>query len=184
MRNHHHRPPPRRLIAAAATLLALAGGAIPARATLTLYTDAAAFNAAVTAPGIDSFESLAVGLGASPLTRSAGGYAYGVRVERIVDALLVERLDVDLAAAPPQHVDDLEFEDPGGIGAQRAAAFEIGRLLEDRQQRLGDDVLGDAVVAQLQPGKAQQRRVQIGKFGLQAHVRNAGGCARSRGGEA
>jgi hypothetical protein len=62
---------------AAAALLATAGWA---QAVPTLYTDPAAFAAAVTHPGTDSFESLPAGTTPAPLARSAGSHAYTVEV--------------------------------------------------------------------------------------------------------
>jgi hypothetical protein len=67
--------------ATAAALLALSGWA---QATPTLYTDPAAFAAAVAStgasPGTDSFETLPAGITPAPLPRSAGSQAYTIAV--------------------------------------------------------------------------------------------------------
>jgi hypothetical protein len=60
-------------LALAAALL----GGTAANAALTLYTDPAAFLAALTAPGVDSFDDLTLGAAQDdPLLRSAGAYSY------------------------------------------------------------------------------------------------------------
>ena len=59
---------------ALATLLAAAGAA---QAAVTVYTSQAAFLAAVTAPGVDTFTGFSItGSTPSPITRSAGAYGY------------------------------------------------------------------------------------------------------------
>ena len=57
----------------AAALWAAAGAS---QATLVTYDKQAAFLAAVTSPGVDSFDGLTLGSISSPLSRSAGGYTY------------------------------------------------------------------------------------------------------------
>lgn len=62
--------------AAVAGLLALAASG-PSQAAITTYTTQAAFLAAVSAPGVDTFADLSVTQGASsPMNRSAGAYGY------------------------------------------------------------------------------------------------------------
>ena len=61
-----------RLLAVAALL----GAAGAAQATFTTYNTLAAFNAAVSAPGVDTFDTLALAPIASPLNRNAGAYTY------------------------------------------------------------------------------------------------------------
>jgi PEP-CTERM motif len=57
-----------------ATLLA---GAVNANAALTVYTDRASFLAALSAPGVDSFDDLPLDADiGDPLDRTAGAYAY------------------------------------------------------------------------------------------------------------
>jgi hypothetical protein len=63
-----------KLLAAAAMMLT----AVAANADIHIFTDQAAFNAAITAPGVDSFDDLSVQLYPSPLLRSAGAYSYSV----------------------------------------------------------------------------------------------------------
>lgn len=66
-----------RKLAISAALLASVtfGGA--AQAAITVYTSQSAFNAATTAAGTDTFESLSItGSTPSPITRSAGAYGY------------------------------------------------------------------------------------------------------------
>ena len=59
---------------ALAALLASVGAA---QATITVYTSLAAFNAATSNPGTDTFAGLSiVGVTPSPITRSAGVYSY------------------------------------------------------------------------------------------------------------
>lgn len=48
------------------------------QAAITVYTDEAAFLAAVGAPGTDSFDDLALGFGTSPVFRIAGSYSYSI----------------------------------------------------------------------------------------------------------
>ena len=62
-----------RLLAVAALL----GATGAAQATFTTYNTLAAFNAAVSAPGLDTFDNLALGTPtAGPLNRNAGAYTY------------------------------------------------------------------------------------------------------------
>lgn len=59
---------------ALAAMVCLAGGA---QATVTVYTSQAAFLAAVTAPGIDTFTGFSIsGSTPSPINRTAGSYGY------------------------------------------------------------------------------------------------------------
>ncbi|MBL8308153.1 MAG: PEP-CTERM sorting domain-containing protein [Rubrivivax sp.] len=59
---------------AAAALLAVAGAS---QASITVYTSQAAFNAATTAQGVDTFTGFSItGSTPSPITRSAGPYGY------------------------------------------------------------------------------------------------------------
>lgn len=61
---------------ALAALLATAGAA---QATITVYTSLAAFNAATTAQGTDTFAGFSITGGTpSPLTRTAGAYTYSL----------------------------------------------------------------------------------------------------------
>ena len=90
-------------------------------------------------------------------------------VQGIVHALFIQRLDVHLAPALAQHVDDLELQDARGVGAQRAAALEAVGLFQDGEKGLRDHVLRQALVAQLRLREAQQRSVQVGQLGFQAH---------------
>lgn len=63
---------------ALAALVCAAGGA---HATVTVYTSQAAFLAAVTAPGVDTFTGLSItGSTPSPITRNAGSYGYTASV--------------------------------------------------------------------------------------------------------
>jgi len=63
----------------AATALVAALTATPAQATVTVYTNAAAFTAALAASGTDTFNDLAPGVQlAASLTRSAGSFGYTV----------------------------------------------------------------------------------------------------------
>jgi hypothetical protein len=64
---------------ALAALLVL--GSEPARADITVYTNQSAFIAAVSAPGIDSYDDLAPGFHDGALDRSAGSYHYTVGSE-------------------------------------------------------------------------------------------------------
>jgi hypothetical protein len=67
-----------RWLAAAALLAASAA----TQAALAVYTSPSAFNAAVSAPGLDSFSSLTPGLALEgPIARTAGAYAYSVAVD-------------------------------------------------------------------------------------------------------
>lgn len=58
---------------AAAALLAVAGAS---HATITVFTSQAAFLAAVSAPGVDTFNDLALTSVPSPIVRNAGAYGY------------------------------------------------------------------------------------------------------------
>lgn len=58
---------------AAAALLAVAGAS---HAAITVFTTQASFLAAVSAPGVDTFNDLALTSVPSPITRSAGAYGY------------------------------------------------------------------------------------------------------------
>ncbi|MCV2362742.1 PEP-CTERM sorting domain-containing protein [Paucibacter sp. DJ1R-11] len=59
---------------ALAAMVCLAGGA---QATVTVYTSQAAFLAAVTAPGVDTFTGFSIsGSTPSPINRTAGSYGY------------------------------------------------------------------------------------------------------------
>lgn len=67
------------------TALLLAGAAFfastAANATFTVYTNQAAFNAATTAPGVDTYTGFSItGSTPSPITRSAGAYTYTAAV--------------------------------------------------------------------------------------------------------
>lgn len=65
----------RKLAFAAAVLTAAL--ASPSQAAITIYTSQAAFLAAVTTPGVDTFETLSItGSTPSPITRTAGTYGY------------------------------------------------------------------------------------------------------------
>jgi hypothetical protein len=63
-----------KLLATAAMMLT----AMAANADIRIFTDQAAFNAAVTAPGVDTYNDLSVQLYPSPLLRTAGAYSYNV----------------------------------------------------------------------------------------------------------
>jgi hypothetical protein len=65
--------PAKTLLAAAMLMTAVA-----AHADITIFTNKAAFDAAVTAPGVDTFNDLIVMPYPASLTRSAGGYSYTV----------------------------------------------------------------------------------------------------------
>lgn len=69
-----NQPFPTLTFLAAATALLLSPSA--ARADITVYTSQTAFLAAVSAPGVDTFDDLAIVPYASPLSRSAGSYSY------------------------------------------------------------------------------------------------------------
>ena len=58
---------------AVAALLAVAGSA---QATITVFTSQASFLAAVSAPGVDTYNDLALTSVPSPITRNAGVYGY------------------------------------------------------------------------------------------------------------
>jgi PEP-CTERM motif len=56
---------------------ALLGAATASQAVVTVYTSQAAFNAATTAQGVDTFTGLSItGSTPSPITRNAGAYTY------------------------------------------------------------------------------------------------------------
>ncbi|PND39195.1 PEP-CTERM sorting domain-containing protein [Paucibacter aquatile] len=62
-------------------LAALVAAAGAAQASVTVYTSQAAFLAAVTAPGVDTFTGFSItGSTPSPITRSAGAYGYTASV--------------------------------------------------------------------------------------------------------
>ncbi|MDL2357244.1 MAG: PEP-CTERM sorting domain-containing protein [Pseudomonadota bacterium] len=67
------------------TLAALLCAAAAAQADVTVYTDRAAFLAALTAPGTDTFNDLAVTETPTPLSRSAGAYTYQVSSGPVAD---------------------------------------------------------------------------------------------------
>jgi hypothetical protein len=72
------RPRAARWLAAAALLAASAAS----QAALVLYTSPSGFNAAASAPGLDTFNSLTPGVAIEgPIARSAGAYSYGVAVD-------------------------------------------------------------------------------------------------------
>jgi hypothetical protein len=62
----------------ALALAALLFGAASAQADITVYTSQSAFNAAVTAPGVDNYDDLTVQLYSPTLIRTAGAYQYTV----------------------------------------------------------------------------------------------------------
>jgi hypothetical protein len=69
---------------AKAALLSFAlmmGAGSAAQATTTVYTDEAAYRAAISAAGADTFDDLAVARLANALTRSAGDYSYSVSAD-------------------------------------------------------------------------------------------------------
>jgi hypothetical protein len=58
-------------------LAALVASTAPAQAAITIYTSLAAFTAATSAPGTDTYTGFSItGATASPITRSAGAYTY------------------------------------------------------------------------------------------------------------
>jgi hypothetical protein len=58
-------------------LAALVASTAPAQAVITIYTTAASFAAATTAPGVDTYTGFSItGSTPSPITRSAGAYGY------------------------------------------------------------------------------------------------------------
>ena len=63
-------------------LAALLGSSAAAQATISIYTTQASYLAAVSAPAVDSFDTLDTALGflSSPATRSAGPYSYKATV--------------------------------------------------------------------------------------------------------
>lgn len=66
-----------RKFAIATALLGATVFANSAQAAITVYTTQASYLAAISNPGIDTFESLSItGLTASPITRTAGSYGY------------------------------------------------------------------------------------------------------------
>ncbi|TFW31000.1 PEP-CTERM sorting domain-containing protein [Massilia horti] len=62
------------LVLAAMLLLS----ATAAQAGITFYTSQSAFNAAISAPGVDTFDDLSVMRYTSPMSRTAGAYSYTV----------------------------------------------------------------------------------------------------------
>jgi PEP-CTERM motif len=58
---------------AVAALMVLAG---TSQAAITVYTTQASYLAAITAPGVDTFNDLTIASTPSPLTRTAGAYSY------------------------------------------------------------------------------------------------------------
>ncbi|TFW30999.1 PEP-CTERM sorting domain-containing protein [Massilia horti] len=64
-------------LALAAMLLA----ATAAQADITIYTSQSAFNSAVTAPGVDTYNDLSIMYYDSPMSRMAGAYSYTVSSE-------------------------------------------------------------------------------------------------------
>ena len=69
------------------SLAALLCSAAAARADITVYTNQAAFLAATTAQGVDTFDDLEVMSYASPLQRSAGAYTYRASSGPVSDLL-------------------------------------------------------------------------------------------------
>lgn len=58
-------------------IAALVASTAPAQAAITVYTSAAAFAAATTAPGVDTYAGFSItGSTPSPITRTAGAYGY------------------------------------------------------------------------------------------------------------
>lgn len=57
-------------------LAALLLGATAAQAEITIFTNQSAFNATVTAPGVDTYDDLDIMFYDSPLSRTAGAYSY------------------------------------------------------------------------------------------------------------
>jgi hypothetical protein len=58
-------------------LAALVASTVPAQAAITIYTTAASFAAATTAPGVDTFTGFSITSSTpSPITRTAGAYGY------------------------------------------------------------------------------------------------------------
>ena len=60
--------------------LAAIGAASPASAAFVIYTDQAAFLAAISAPGTDTYDDLATASLPGPISRTAGAYAYTAAV--------------------------------------------------------------------------------------------------------
>ncbi|MNN48368.1 hypothetical protein D3C81_1628420 [compost metagenome] len=93
------------------------------------------------------------------------------REQRVEGILLGLRLAIvargqrqtHFAPAAAQEIDDLVLENADQPRAQRRLARKALRVLQRGQQGLGNGVFGERLVAQLQPGKAQQ----IGPHGLE-----------------
>lgn len=65
---------PAKLLVMAAMMLS----AMAANADIRIFTDQAAFNAAITSPGVDNYDDLPLAFLDSPLARTAGAYSYTV----------------------------------------------------------------------------------------------------------
>jgi hypothetical protein len=63
-------------ISSSAVLAVVASAGIQTADAATVFTSQAAFNAATTAPGLDTFTGFFFGLSPSPIARSAGAYSY------------------------------------------------------------------------------------------------------------
>lgn len=94
-----------------------------AHATVTVYTSQAAFNAAVSAPGVDTFDDLALTSAPSPLFRNAGPYAYTAAVSTTSFFQAGSLADVWLSTNTA--TDTVTFNAFGG-GVQAAGGFFFG----------------------------------------------------------
>jgi len=151
----------------------LAGAALAAAGALqaapTIYSTQAAFLAAVSAPAIDTFDDLAQGAAAAPLSRSVGGYSYQVMDTGVDDGFFNVGIGSDTWLSPSTATDEVVFSNfsPGvqGVGGLFFATDISGSFIA------GQGVLVTATDAS---GSAQFTVTNTGPSSFVGFVSNGG----------
>lgn len=111
--------------------------AVAAEAEITIFTDRAAFLAALSASGTDTFNDLLIGQTDSPLARMAGAYSYLASAGPVSNFWPAGTAGGDVWLAPTVSNDTITFGSFGGLtafggnffGSDAAGAFSPGRTV-------------------------------------------------------
>ncbi len=108
-----------------------------AHADITVYTDPAAFLAALSASGTDTFDDLTAAQTGSPLLRTAGAYSYRASAGPVSDFWPAGTAGGDVWLSPTVSNDTITFDSFGALnafggnffGSDAAGAFSPGRTV-------------------------------------------------------
>ncbi|MDB5934305.1 MAG: hypothetical protein JWQ01_1649 [Massilia sp.] len=111
--------------------------AAAAHADITVYTDQAAFLAALSAPGVDTFDDLTTAQTGSPLARTAGAYSYRASAGPVSNFFPAGTAGGDVWLSPTVSNDTITFDSFGAVtgfggnffGSNVNGLFDPGRTM-------------------------------------------------------